>query len=163
MYLTDLTINVKGDEFTFAVEVTEDGTFTTDYQGDVVNDERLDSLRRSLQDVVLASRAEVPFVTATGRAGIIRGYHAGQRALLVTWSNGEKGTLNTHAQVYRELSDEQVAEVKAAAQQFGDAQARVETARDALGDGERASTLLSGALGEDITLPEHRRQPEVTA
>lgn len=105
---------VKGIEFD--VEVTPDGRFVTGFNGESYEANQLSTLKWELKNAITLTRLEVPFMTSAGQAGgIIRGYHAGRKEVLVTWPSGVKGSVSTYHPVYRvgELSEQEAQELQA--------------------------------------------------
>jgi hypothetical protein len=153
LHLTD--IEVQG--VTIAVTVDEKGKFIAAFNDTVFENDRLDSLRFQLRDAVKAARVEVPFVIESGRRGIIRGYHGGKRAVLVTWASGAKGDLPTYYPVFKPetLSDEEIEELRQMQEQEEQIKARRAEINQKHLD---ADDLLSEVLGEDLT--DHRREKE---
>jgi len=149
------TIKVEGIEFPVEVELDRDGfdgaLFSTTVNGDEINSPTLNGLRRMLKDMIIASRIEVPYTDAYGTRGVMRGIHAGNRDILVTYSNGEKGRISGYERVYLEADaaavDQARAEVRAAEQQLADANAHL---KEALGPALDASDAFAAALGVDL-------------
>lgn len=139
-----------------AVEVDEDGEFSAQFLGDSYKADSLLRLLRVLRDAVRAARFTVPFVSLAGRPGVMRGYHAANRDLLVTWNDGDKGRLATHERVFRPgaVGQDELDEITALERVIVQARERVQEIQ---ARGERASDLFNEAFGEDITDPRRTR------
>jgi hypothetical protein len=80
----------------FDIYVDETGKFRAEFAGELYEADTFVGLTRHLRTAVVAARYEVPFVDFHGYRGVIRGYHAGLRDILVTWENGKKESISTH-------------------------------------------------------------------
>jgi hypothetical protein len=108
------TVKVEGMEID--VEVRTDGEFQAFVDDQTVESPTLTGLEARLREAIHGKRLRIPFIlAATGRAGVIRGYHASQRKLLVTWDDGEKDTIGMTDRVWQpgEVSDGQLDELRA--------------------------------------------------
>ena len=158
MHLTDVKVegqpsgHAKTGEVgvTIPIHVTEKGKFEASFDGETYDSDNLSSLEYQLRDAVRAARVEVPFVIETGRRGVIRGYHGGKRAVLVTWDSGAKGDLPTYHPVFKEgaLTDEEIEELRRLHEQADQIKARIAEIKEKHVD---ANELLSEKLGEDLT------------
>jgi hypothetical protein len=160
VHLTDLEISPgKGDAQVAVVPVRVDrsGQFSADFLGEHFESDGLWRLKNQLTDAAVAARFEVPFVSQGGRKGVIRGYHAGNRDFLVTWEDGEKGTLNTFSRVWRpgEVSDERVERIRQLKERIDRHQRELQDAQDAP---HKAEDLFAEAFGDDITRSDRHKQ-----
>lgn len=160
MVLTTITIRpsnrVSDSGVAVLVGVNEEGKFSATFQDENYEDDRLEGLRRQLATAILASRFEVQFYSVDGRAGTMRGYHAGNHDLLVTWSDGEMGRMRSYTPVFREISPETVAELSELRAQIERATTRIQ---EITGATEQASDLFNEAFGHDVT--DYSFNPEV--
>jgi hypothetical protein len=142
------TITRKGVDFD--VDVSEDGKFSATLKDDVYDADDLDHLRRILDDAVVASRLSVPFVSEYGRRGVMRGYHAGNRDVLVTWDDdGSKSSISQHNKVFSENFDpDLIDELQSLGRVIDQAQDRIQ---EIMSGAVKASTLFSEAFGEDLS------------
>jgi hypothetical protein len=155
-HLTDITVR----DVTVPVSISINGTFSTTLSGEEYEASGLNALRKMIDDAIITSRHEVPFITTSGSRGIMRGWHAGQSKFLVTWANGEKGTLDEHKRVWRsgEVSDEHLAEMRGTREQIEAAKARLDELDTAT---TRAGDLFAEVFGEDVTDPRRGREAAV--
>lgn len=151
MHLTTLSLQERELEgVTFEVNVTGLGKFEADFEGEHFQADTLLTLRRQLRDAVMASRHEVPFVSESGRRGVIRGYHAGNRDLLVTWDNGDKDRLNPRTLVFRgDVGAAIVSELQALTAQIAVAERRQRTLMKE--NTHTAASVFAPAFGIDVT------------
>ena len=98
----------------FPVQLTPSGMFVAEIAGETETSETLGGLRSMLSKVIRGTRLEVGFVTGDGDEGVVRGLHASQHKLLVTWKDGEKGTLDTFEHVFPagELSEQELVDLR---------------------------------------------------
>ena len=100
----------------FDVDVSEEGIFSATLHGETYEADTLAKLKNDLAAGVRSSKGEVPFIDVSdGDRGVIRGYHQGQRKILVTWENGQKASVSTYLNVVSEdgLTEDEIAEIKA--------------------------------------------------
>lgn len=166
MHLTTFKVEVmryhdgqEGDSLPVEIQVSEDGQFHAEFLGDHFQSQQLSLLKAQLRDRLLSSRVEVPFISMEGRKGVMRGWHAGNHDILVTWEDGTKGKLGTYADVYPELDESELSELSdmlLAAKTIQDSLATFEADRQERK--KRASDLLAQAVGEDLS--DYRRNQE---
>lgn len=146
MHLTNIDVRGKS----VPVDVSESGVFTATFADETFEAGSLAQLHNNLVDALIASRADVPFVSKSGRRGRMRGFHAGNYDVLVTWEDGTKGRMPPSERVFRadEIEEETVEELRRLQKQRGEVtdqiqqiQARART---------EGRTLLAEALGEDV-------------
>ena len=143
-------VRIYGVDLT--ITVSPAGEFHGEYQGDDYMASSLSDLTRRLAVAIASSRTEVPFISQRGRHGVLRGYHAGNHDVLVTWSNGDKDRLSPHEKVFvpgevTEAELEQMENLRRVVQQANDAIRDIEAKAE-----HRAAELLSEALGvPDVT------------
>jgi hypothetical protein len=133
----------------FEIEVSTDGKFSTTFKGDEYEEDNLARLTRKLSDVVRTSKLEVPFVSDKGRSGIMRGWHATKRELLVTWDDGTKARLDTYARVFRpeDVTTAMIAEIQGLLVQARSVQERLNELQEGA---VRAEDMFNEAFGEDL-------------
>jgi len=133
-----------------AIEVTDEGRFLATVGEVEVDADTLDGAKRQIDDTVYGYRVEVPFVdAATGRRGVLRGFHAGQRKLLVTWQDGSKDTIDPYRMIFpgEAVTDEQAARIVALVEQMTEARRLHVAAQEG---SVKAQTLLAEKIGEDL-------------
>lgn len=147
MHLTTLT--VEGVEV--EIDVNEKGIFSAKLGGEELADEAIDRLERQIKAMIIARRIELPFTNANGNRGVMRGYHAGNHDILITWANGETGRLSDYETVYLNADEVTIAsarvEIKNAAEALKSAKDKL---HEALGEGQRANEVFNEALGVDL-------------
>ena len=159
MHLTTFEVEVRRyhegaahKSLTAEIDVHEDGSFSAEFLGEHFSSPQLSTLKGQLRDALIGSRAEVPFVTMEGRRGVMRGWHAGNYDILVTWEDGSKGKLGTYADVYPSLDESELEELRELIHQAKVAQDQLATFEaDRRERKERASELLAEAIGEDLS------------
>jgi len=166
MHLTTFEVEVRRyhegaahKSLTAEIDVHEDGSFSAEFLGEHFSSPQLSTLKGQLRDALIGSRAEVPFVTMEGRRGVMRGWHAGNYDILVTWEDGSKGKLGTYADVYPSLDASELEELQTnlmAVKTLQDGMATFEADRKERI--ARASDLLAQAVGEDLS--DYRRNQE---
>ena len=115
---------------------------------------------------MLTARTEVPFVTQAGRRGVIRGYHGGKRAVLLTWAGGSKADMSPYERVFapEAISEEEIEELRRLHEQ---AEQIKERRKEIEAKATSASDLLAEQLGEDLTdhpsVRERKRQEQQEA
>jgi len=147
--LVDIEIN----GVPLVVYVDNDGVFSTEFKdeeyttGGQYGD--LYRLKALMADTVKSSRLEVPFVLYDGRRGIMRGWHATQRKILVTWRDGTKGSIDTYANVWKaeDVSDETIAEIQRLEGEIHAASKRLRELRE---NTQHANEVFNEAYGEDL-------------
>jgi hypothetical protein len=141
------TITRKGVDFD--VDVDEQGKFSTTLKDEVYESESLDRLKRLLDDAVVGSRLEVPFISLSGTRGVMRGYHASNRDILVTWHNGTKGRFSQTTKVFSEnLDPDLLEELQTLRRVVEQANERIE---EITAGAIKADALFSEAFGEDLS------------
>jgi hypothetical protein len=142
-----ITFQVSGVDFT--ADITDEGKFVTTLDGEPHENDRLDGLKYELRDSLLARRVEVPFVSLKGTPGTMRGFHAGNKDVLVTWEDGTKARVSHYANVYRDgvLSEAEVQELRDIERQLDELRARREELEPKT---EKAGDILNEAVGEGI-------------
>jgi len=158
MALTHVNIAPTRDqEILVPVEVDEQGTFSASWDGEMFAANRLEALAYQLRELALSRRTQMPFVGSGGTRGVIRGYHAGNRDLLVTWEGGEKGRFSGHTKVFRpeSISDEEIAEIKRLEREIEEKSKRLKEIRTKT---ENADDLYNEALGFEITSWEREKE-----
>jgi len=140
----------------------ETAKFVADIGDERLESDSLDQLQRLVRDTLIGARVEVPFVSRRGRRGVMRGFHAGNRDILVTYDDGDKDRFDSHAQVFtvdtpRELID---AIVDRDAQILALADERDKLIAEAYKGGSlrRSGEFFMEALGEDLFEPWHLRK-----
>lgn len=170
--LTTLTIapfrlhGEDGVEPTVTVSVSvdaEDGKFRATMNDQEYEAESLSGLRGDLVAAVTAAKLNVPFVTTKGERGTVRGWHAGNHDVLVTWADGSKGRIGTWDTVARDATPEQLQALAEARDRFDKADAARREAEKALNavklrDGIRVTELMLEELGFDVTSREFREE-----
>lgn len=153
MHLTNLDVRGK----TVPVDVSESGEFTATFVDETFSAGSLRQLRDHLTDALIASRAEVPFVSRAGRRGTMRGFHAGNYDVLVTWADGTKDRMSPSDRVFRpDEIDEQTLEELVRLQALRGSTVEQIQAIQASARTE-ARLLLAEALGEDVVNPRRER------
>lgn len=124
--------------------------FVAEFGGETFTAETLASLRRHLKDYAVSYRTEAPFVSAFGRRGVMRGWHAGNHDILVTWDDDQKGRLSPHERVWTPegISDAEVAEIQAIREQQEQLGVRLAELQEGR---EEARVIFARAVGEDLT------------
>jgi hypothetical protein len=144
MNLTE--IEVLGN--TVQVEVGEDGTFRASLNPELeLEAESLGRLKGLIRDSIIGSRVEVPFVNDYGARGVMRGFHAQNQDILVTWDDGEKGRISPHTRVFKTMGDETVAEIRSLEGTVRQAQERLAEIRK---PGLQAQDVFVEGLSEDV-------------
>ena len=145
MHLTD--IEVLGT--TVAVDVDDKGVFRASVNPELEFEaDGLDRLKRVIRDSVIATRVEVPFVNDAGTRGVMRGFHAANRDILVTWEDGEKGRITPYTRVLPADTDEAtIEELRRLEQATREVQARLKELRE---PGRQAEEVFTEGLGENI-------------
>jgi hypothetical protein len=158
VHLTDYTSKHGGP--TVPIYVTTEGRFVATIGEVELDHPHFDSVKRQIDDTVYGHRIDVPFVDRNGRRGTLRGFHASQRKVLVTWENGNKDSLDSYSEVFRpeNISDEQIDAIRAAIRQITEAHAQLETLREGT---ERVNELLAEKIGDDLF--EYNRDRKVGA
>ena len=85
---------------TVPVTVNEQGHFIATWNEQEFRAESFSTIRSHIKDAVRAARVQVPFIAMNGRRGVIRGFHASQRSILVTWDGGVKDSIDTYSKVF---------------------------------------------------------------
>lgn len=140
------------------IEVTDTGQFRATVGEVELEADYLDRVRRQIDDTVYGHRIEVPFVNLNGYHGTMRGFHAAQRKVLVTWDDGDKDSLDSYEKVYRGgiLTDAEVDSIKSIRAEI----AKLQAERKAIeAKAESAQVVLADAIGEDLF--DHRRHDPV--
>lgn len=141
------------------IEVLNDGTFRAQIGEVELHADYLDRVRRQIDDTIFGHRIEVPFVNPNGVRGVMRGFHAGTKEVLVTWEDGTKGKLSGYGrEVFAEgtLTDDEIAELRGLVQQVLDANAQIKAIQTKLTD---SKALLAEQISEDLF--DHRRHDAV--
>jgi hypothetical protein len=142
-----ITFEVSGVEFEAAID--DEGKFSVTLDDEIYEADSLNGLRGQLRDAIIARRMEVPFITTEGDRGVMRGFHAGNRDVLVTWESGSKGRLSPHIIVFRdgEITDEEIEELKTIQRQGEELRARKVAISE---KAKRTSEILEDAVGENL-------------
>ena len=130
--------------------VNDDGKFVATFRDEEYVSDTLSGLTAQLRNGVKAARVEIPFVSARGRRGIIRGYHASNRDVLITWEDGRKSKLGQRDRVFPAdvVSDEQIAEIRQIDEQMDALKARLIELQAGLIEVEK---VLNDELNENVT------------
>jgi hypothetical protein len=130
--------------------VNDDGKFVATFRDEEYVSDTLSGLTAQLRNGVKAARVEIPFVSARGRRGIIRGYHASNRDVLITWEDGRKSKLGQRDRVFPAdvVSDEQIAEIRQIDEQMDALKARLIELQSGLIEVEK---VLNDELNENVT------------
>jgi hypothetical protein len=149
------TLEVEGVEI--EVSVTENGKFEATFKDETYDATEMRVLGSHLKDAVLSSRVEVPFVTADGRRGVMRGWHAGNRDILVTWADGTKDRIRQYEPVFRpeNIDDERIDAIENVQAEQERLKARL---RELQSGTEKADDILNEAVGEEITAFRRHRE-----
>jgi len=139
------TMKITGIEI--PVEITDEGRFTADLGGEQAQSDTLQGLKRNALQYVKTMRLNLPFVTTSGNRGTLRGYHASQNKLLVTFENGTKTTMDYYHPVFVERTAEQIEELRKAREQLSAAQERVKELTE---DTVQARELYDGEIAEMV-------------
>lgn len=153
MHLTNINVHGKS----VAVDINESGQFTATMAGETFETGSLSQLRDHLTDALIASRAEVPFVSKTGRRGTMRGFHAGNYDVLVTWVDGTKDRMSPSERVFRpeDIDEETLQELVRLQKLRGETAAKIQDIQAQAKTEPRA--MLAEALGEDVTVSRRMR------
>lgn len=151
MHLTTALVEVRHNQYSVEVSVDDEGTFSTEVLGETYENPSFGGLLRDVRDGLIASRVEVPFVSTSGSRGVIRGYHAGQGKVLITWENGQKDTLSAYTSVFPSLSDEDAAEIIQAEADLTQAKQRLDAVNAKYAERKLdAGALLAQHLNERV-------------
>jgi hypothetical protein len=119
--------------------------------GEDFADFTLEGVTNLLHNYLRGSQKTVRFVRVSdGRRGVMRAFHKSSRDLLVTWDNGQKGKIDTYANVLPgDTTDEVIAEIKAANAKLDEARDEYNrvTHRDDMLD---AQDLFTQTIGQDV-------------
>lgn len=151
---TNLTnLNVEGHDV--PVTVDDDGKFHATVGDAHLTSETLATLKNQIKDSIIGSRLEIPFVFATGRRGVMRGFHAANKDILVTWSDGTKARLSGREPVFLddEIDDATVEEILRLEDEITVAKERLGEIRSGA---RSAKSVVVEKLGEDLFA--YRRQ-----
>lgn len=132
-----------------AISVNEGGRFLASVGGADLQSDSLSVLKGQIRDTIAGARVNVPFVNLQGRAGMMRGFHATSRDVLVTWSNGEKGKLGATDRVFiaGQISHAKIEEIKTTIESIDKGRARLKELREGVVE---AKAILAAAVGEDL-------------
>lgn len=137
------------------MDVNEHGVFSATFQGEFFSAESLDRLHYQLRDALMAARVEVPFVSPSGRKGVMRGYHGGTRELLVTWEDGEKGRFHPTSHVFRAtVPQEKIDRLRVLHEQAEKASREIREITRGDGGLEIAVEIFNEVFGSDVTKQE---------
>jgi hypothetical protein len=127
------------------VDAGDDGYWYADVVDEEFNAPSLDALERMLTTYGRTYELEVPFVSANGRQGVMRGFHASSREILVTWNDGKKGRLGQYDRVFPvgELDETEVALMLVALEE-------IEQRHNELGRLRERSIMASALYTEEV-------------
>jgi len=152
MHLFDMKLTPanSGKTFIVPIQVDETGRFFTEHDGEVYEAEQLNYLRNHIMDAITSSRKEVPFVDEYGRRGVIRGWHKGNRDMLITYANGTKDRKSGYVYVWRpdEITEEKIEHIKTLRSEI---ETREQELKELLSGRSEMDDLLSEAVGVDFS------------
>jgi hypothetical protein len=133
------------------VGVSDEGLFVAELDGEEYESGTFRGLKWMLEKAMLARRFEVLFVSVWGRKGVMRGYHAGNHDVLVTWSDGTKDRISQHDKVFAadEVSDEDIAEIQSLLEQTKAIDLKIAAFHERAT--HKSADLLSREVGTDLT------------
>lgn len=143
-----ITLVVRGQEI--PVNVTDEGVFTATLDDQEVVGDSIREIERRCHNAIMASKIEVPFVTQNGHRGVMRGFHASQSKVLVTWANGDKGGIENHEKVWPadKIDQARIDDIKATLIAIAQLRERLDTLRG--DDAVKVEHLFADAVGEEL-------------
>jgi hypothetical protein len=132
------------------IDVSDEGQFVAEYNGDTYEADSLARLKGDLDTAVRSSRLEIPFVAENGRRGVLRGFHASRREILVTYEDGTKAAVPQYTQVWapEDVTEAVIEEIRTLNGEINAARARL---KELTGTTTTAENLLNNTLNENIT------------
>jgi hypothetical protein len=149
------TRNIGGTEF--PVYVNKEGEFALPINEELIlTNTHLVALLYEAKDTIKSLRLEVPFLNLNGAEGVIRGLHASNSDLLVTWYDGEKDRVPSRTLGYRPgtVSQEELDELRQAKREMAAAQEKLKWIEGRLVERQvNLADLFNESIGEELLNP----------